>query len=118
MKFRHLIAVTFTVAGLGAFAGSALAQGTTTLAQKQLQRVDKRQAHQQARINRGVASGQLTAAETQRLQQQQARIDRIETRTEADGKVTAREAARMEHAQDHASHTIYRQKHDRQLPRR
>ncbi len=117
MKFRHLIAVTFTLAGLGAFAGSALAQGTASLADKQQHRVDKRQAHQQARINKGVASGQLTAAETQRLQQQQAHIDRIETRTEADGKVTVKEAARMEHAQDHASHTIYRKKHNqRQMP--
>ncbi len=117
MKVRHLIALTFTLAGLAAFAGSAWAEGSTSLADKQQHRVDKRQAHQQARINKGVASGQLTAAETHRLQQQQAHIDRMETRTEADGTVTVKEAARVERAQDHASHAIYRKKHNqRQLP--
>ena len=111
---KTLSAVTFTAAGLGLFSGQALAQGDTSLADKQAQRVDNRQERQSDRITQGVESGQLTVREQARLEQQQRHINRLERRTEADGKVTAKEAVRMEHAQDRASHQIHRQKHDRQ----
>lgn len=111
---KTLSAVTLTAAGLGLFAGSALAQGTASLADKQAQRVDNRQERQSDRITQGVESGQLTVREQARLEQQQRHINRLERRTEADGKVTAKEAVRMEQAQDRASHQIRRQKHDRQ----
>lgn len=111
---KTLSAVTFTAAGLGLFAGTALAQGSTRLGDRQQQRVDHRQDRQSDRITQGVASGQLTVREQARLEKQQRHINRLERHTEADGQVTAKEALRMEKAQDHASHKIYRQKHDAQ----
>jgi hypothetical protein len=113
-SIKTLSAVTLTAAGLGLFTGSAFAQGTSSLADKQAQRVDNRQERQSDRITQGVESGQLTVREQARLEQQQRHINRLERRTEADGKVTAKEAVRMEQAQDRASHQIRRQKHDRQ----
>lgn len=78
------------------------------------ERVDNRQERQAARIDQGVASGELTRRETARMDAQQARITHMEHRVEADGKVTGQEARRMERAQDKASHRIALQKHDRQ----
>ena len=98
-------------AGLGALAAQAQ---TVTLGERQAARVDNRQERQDARIDQGVASGELTRPEQARMEAQQARIGRMEHRMEADGQVTGKEALRMEHAQDHASHRIARQKHDRQ----
>jgi hypothetical protein len=77
-------------------------------------RIDERQAHQEQRIDQGIASGELTRREAQRLDQQQDRIDRYENKAQADGRVTVKERARITHAQQHASYSIYRQKHDRQ----
>ena len=57
--------VTLAVASIGAFA-----QATAT------PRVDQREANQQARIDAGVASGQLTAREANRLDKQQAQSPR------------------------------------------
>jgi uncharacterized membrane protein YhiD involved in acid resistance len=76
-------------------------------------RVDNHQARQAARIDQGVASGELTRREEHRLEHQQQHIANVETRVESDGKVTAKEAVRMEHAQDRASRNIYRKKHNR-----
>lgn len=77
-------------------------------------RIDDRQAHQEARIDQGVASGELTNREAHRLEHQQNVITRYENKAKADGKVTAKERQRLTHAQHHASQNIYRQKHDRQ----
>lgn len=84
-----------------------------TPAERQARRVDHRQAHQAARIDQGVASGELTRREEHRLEHQQQHIANLETRVESDGKVTAKEAVRMEHAQDRASRNVYRKKHNR-----
>ncbi|MBV9883017.1 MAG: hypothetical protein JO276_08420 [Sphingomonadaceae bacterium] len=78
-------------------------------------RINQRQAHQQQRISRGVASGQLTARETYRLERQEGRIAAYEARSRADGGgLSARERARIEHMQDRESRRIYRQRHDAQ----
>jgi hypothetical protein len=75
---------------------------------------DKRDARQEARIDAGVASGEITAREEKRLDGMERRDERAETRAEADGKVTARERARLQARENHNSRKIYRQKHDRQ----
>lgn len=75
-------------------------------------RHDHRQKRQKARIAQGVASGELTQHEAKRAAKQQRKINRMEKRAEADGKVTAREKYKLEKAQDAASHSIYRMKHD------
>ncbi len=77
-------------------------------------RVDHRQAHQDTRIDRGVASGALNARETARLDAEQNRIDRRESRYESDGVLTANERARLNASQARADRNIRRQKHDRQ----
>ena len=100
------------VALLGAFA--AQAQGVT-MGERQAARVDNREDRQAARIDQGVASGELTRRETTKLDAQQAHITSMEHRMEADGKVTGKEAVRMERAQDRASRAIARNKHDRQV---
>lgn len=92
--------------------GAVTAAQAVTPAERQAQRVDNRQARQAARIDQGVASGQLTRREEHRLEHQQQHIANMETRMESDGRVTGKEAVRMEHAQDRASRNIYRKKHN------
>lgn len=76
--------------------------------------IDQRQANQEKRIDKGVASGTLTPRETRRLEKEQAAINRGENKAKADGVVTPQERRRLNHAQNHASRDIARQKHDRQ----
>ena len=102
---KPLTAVALT---LGAI---TLAQAATP-AEHQARRVDHRQARQAARIDQGVASGELTRREEHRLEHQQQHVANVEARVESDGKVTAKEAVHMEHAQDRASRNIYRKKHN------
>ncbi|QIM53001.1 hypothetical protein [Hydrogenophaga crocea] len=92
----------------------ALVLGAALLQAHAADRVDRRQARQEQRIDQGIASGELTRPEAARLTRGQNHIDRMENRAEADGQVTGREAVRLENAQDHASRRIYRNKHDRQ----
>ena len=75
-------------------------------------RVDKREARQQARINQGVKSGQLTPKEANRLEKQQTRIKANEAKAKSDGKVTPKERAKLMREQNRASRNIYRKKHN------
>lgn len=77
-------------------------------------RYDARQAHQQQRIAKGVANGELTARETRRLEAGQVHLNRVERRAKADGVVTPEERAHMQHEENQQSRRIYRQKHDAQ----
>jgi|CXWL01.1.fsa_nt_gi hypothetical protein len=89
-----------------ALAGTALA-GTP--------RVDQRQENQDARIDQGVASGELNRREEARLEGNQQHIDNVENRALADGVVTGHERRVIERKQDRSSRRIARQKHDRQV---
>lgn len=75
--------------------------------------INHRQARQQARIYRGIASGSLTAREAARLERREGRIDVLEARDRRNG-VSRRERRQLERALDHESRQIYRQKHDKQ----
>ncbi|MEP7068503.1 MAG: hypothetical protein ABI789_04645 [Usitatibacter sp.] len=75
---------------------------------------DQRQANQEARIQQGVASGQLTPRETAKLERGQAKIQAMENKAKADGKVTAKERAKLAKAQNKQSRKINREKHDKQ----
>jgi uncharacterized protein HemX len=90
---------------IGTFFVSAQQQDNTP-------RVDKREAHQQARINHGVKSGQLTPKEANRLEKQQSKIKSDEAKAKADGKVTPKERAKLTREQNRASRNIYRKKHN------
>jgi hypothetical protein len=80
----------------------------------QSDRIDRREANQQRRIEQGQKSGALTDKEAARLEKDQARIEKKEQKARADGKMTARERARLEKAQNRESKKIYREKHDKQ----
>ena len=98
--------LTLAIASLGAFA-QATAPATP--------RVDAREANQQARIDAGVASGQLNARETNRLDKQQGRIAGAEANAKADGVVTPKERKHLARMQNRASKNIRAQKHDAQV---
>jgi hypothetical protein len=103
-----------TLAALSlALAGSVFAQ-TTAPAAPSTPRVDKREARQQARIDQGVASGQLTQKEATRMENGQARVNQAEANAKADGKVTRKERKHLDRMQDRQSGKIHRQKHDKQ----
>jgi hypothetical protein len=79
-------------------------------------RIPRREERQQARIARGVASGQLTARETARLERREARLhdDVRAMRAQNGGALTPAEHARVERRQNRLSRSIFRQKHDGQ----
>ncbi len=83
-------------------------------AQTATPRVDQRQANQEKRIQQGVQSGQLNAAETARLEKGQANVQKMEDKAKADGTVTKKEKAKIHKAQDRQSKRIATQKHDKQ----
>jgi len=83
-------------------------------AEAETPRIDQRQANQEKRIDKGIASGQLNEKEAARLNKQQGHIDNMENKAKVDGTVTKKERVKIKHAQDHASRHIAREKHDAQ----
>jgi hypothetical protein len=104
---RLIAAAVLTLAGAAASA-QATAPGAKT------PRIDQRQANQEQRIDQGIASGELTRREARRLERQQTVINKAEDKAKADGSVTGKERRILTRAQNHASGSIARQKHDRQ----
>jgi len=100
-------AVAFTIGTL--FAGAAFAQSDFG--------IERRDAYLDNRIDRGVATGQITRYEENRLESQQQRIERMERQARADGRLSGSERARIDNAQDRLSRDIYRQSHDNQTSR-
>jgi hypothetical protein len=77
--------------------------------------VDNRIHNQQARINQGVASGQMTRGEYARTE---TRLDRINAGRRHDlrangGRLTAAEKHNLNVRENHLSNTIYFDKHNR-----
>ena len=83
-------------------------------AEAETPRIDQRQANQEKRIDKGIASGQLNEKEAARMNKQQGHIDNMENKAKVDGTVTKKERVKIKHAQDHASRHIAREKHDAQ----
>jgi hypothetical protein len=110
MKTLHLVAAAvLTLAGAAVSAQpAASAPGANT------PRIDQRQANQEQRIDKGLATGALTPREARRLERQQAHVGKAEDQAKADGSVTVKERKRLTRMQNHASRDIYRQKHDKQ----
>jgi hypothetical protein len=80
----------------------------------QMQAAVQRDANQEARINQGVKSGDLTTHEAGKLEQGQAHIAHAEANAAANGRMSSAEAARVQRAENRQSHRIHRQKHDQQ----
>lgn len=83
-------------------------------AQTATPRVDQRQANQETRIEKGVATGQLNGHEAARLEKGQANVQKAEDKAKADGVVTDKERAKLHHKQQKQSKKIAKQKHDAQ----
>ncbi len=81
-------------------------------AQTATPRVTKRQVRQQARIEQGVKSGELTRHEARGLERQQAKIAVDKRKAKADGVVTPRERVKLTKEQNRASRRIHRLKHN------
>jgi uncharacterized membrane protein YebE (DUF533 family) len=101
MKSNLLVAALLSVTALSAFA-----QPTPV--------IDQRQAKQEARIEQGVASGQLTSHEAAKLERGQRHVAKVKANAKADGVVTPAERAHISHAQNVQSRRIAKEKHDRQ----
>ena len=95
-----------------------LAGASSAFAGGQTPRADVRQDNQEARIEQGVATGELTNREADRLDARQDHIANVEARAKADGVVTRKERVKLEVKQDRSSRAIAKQKHDRQMRRR
>ena len=76
--------------------------------------VTTRQVNQQARIQEGVKSGELTRKEAAGLQMQQASVRHHKKAAKADGVVTPRERRSLKRHQNRASRSIAHQKNDAQ----
>ena len=79
---------------------------------KRMQADVQRNVNQQARIEQGVRSGQLTNKETASLERGQARVNRAEAVAGADGHVGAGGQANIQAREDHQSARIYNKKHN------
>lgn len=78
-------------------------------------KVRQRQENQQARIQEGRQSGELTKNETTKLEVQQAKIQHDKKVAKSDGVVTPAERQKLKREQNRASRNINRQKHDAQV---
>ena len=108
-KFTTLATgITLAVASIGAFAQVTMP----------MSRVDQREANQQARIDAGVASGQLSRREARRLEREQAQIRAAEWQAKSDGVVTPRERRQLERMQEQASANIRAARHDDEVAHR
>jgi hypothetical protein len=79
-----------------------------------ISRVNTREANQQARIAKGVSSGQLTPRETSHLESRESNINHEvhNDRAANGGKLTQQERAQVNHQQNNASKQIYDDKHN------
>ncbi len=77
--------------------------------------IGQRQAHQQARIAQGIASGQLTAREATRLERQEGALqsEKVAMRTLNGGTLTRTDKVILNNQENRISDKIYREKHNR-----
>ncbi len=74
--------------------------------------IDKREAHQEKRINEGIKKGYLTKDEISKMESQQKSISDLEKNCKADGKLTPSEAKSIQKELNEASANIWAEKHD------
>jgi len=91
--------------------GSALVAQETITPRREAQ-VEGRARHQQRRIAKGVASGQLTPGETLHLEKREGKLNQDIAKAEADGKITKREQGRLNREENRDSRKIFRKKHN------
>jgi hypothetical protein len=77
------------------------------------QEIDQRQARQEQRIERGVATGAISRQEARELRREQREIARTEARALADGRLDRREMRELTTMLDAADERIRQSRHDR-----
>lgn len=108
-----MIRNTLMALSLVASAGLAMAQDASQPVAAAASGVGHaREKHQDKRIERGMAQGDLSQREAKRLKLEQRAIDHRQRKAKADGVVTPQEQARLDRMQDRASKDIARQRHD------
>jgi hypothetical protein len=79
---------------------------------KRMQADVQRNANQQARIEQGVKSGQLTNQEAGKLEHGQAHVNNAEAKAGANGHVSANGQKNIQAREDHQSKRVYGKKHN------
>jgi len=79
---------------------------------QRMQQAVQRDINQEQRIDNGIKDGQLTNKEVSRLERGQAHVDAKEFRAGRDGHVSAGEAASIDKAQDKQSARIHKLRHN------
>lgn len=77
-------------------------------------RVRDREMKQEDRLQDGVATGQLNAAEARRLESAERKLKKKVARDKADGNFSEKEKEHINRRQNNLSNRIWRQKHDAQ----
>jgi hypothetical protein len=108
MKLKTLL----IAASLVVFPASSLLAQRTTYNQRHT--INQRSANQQARINKGVADGQITPGGAARADANQARINNQDARMRSrdNGHLTATDRHKLAREQDRTSRGIYDRNHN------
>ena len=75
--------------------------------------VNERQKNQKERTVQGVKSGEITKKEAKTIHTQQKHVQQMEDKAKSDGVVTKKEKVKLNTAQNAASSSIYRKKHNK-----
>jgi septal ring factor EnvC (AmiA/AmiB activator) len=102
---KKLIAAAVLIPGLALTA-------LTASAHSGLDRIDARLERQQARIEQGVSSGELTRKETKYLKREQRRLHKKVRKFSRDGRLSSKERRKLTAGLDRASDNIYSFKHN------
>ena len=98
---------------VAAAAVASMAASAQHFAPIETREIDARQARQEARIERGLAQGDLTRREARMLRQGQREIARAEAEAKADGRITRYELRRLQGLLDQADAQIRQFRQDR-----
>ena len=91
---------------------NAVTGNPNSVSSQRMQTDVQRNVNQEARINQGVRSGQLTNKEVGSLERGQAHVDRAEAHAGANGRVGAGEQARIQRKENRQSARVYNKKHN------
>ena len=91
---------------------NAVTGNPNSVSSQRMQADVQRNVNQEARINQGVRSGQLTNKEAGSLERGQAHVDRAEAHAGANGHVAAGEQARIQGKENRQSARVYNKKHN------
>ncbi|HUL96423.1 MAG TPA: hypothetical protein VLT89_10450 [Usitatibacter sp.] len=91
---------------------NAVTGNPNSASSRRMQADVQRNANQQARIEQGVQSGNLTKHETASLERGQSHVNNAEARAGANGHVGAGEQKNVQARENHQSKRVYRKKHN------